>query len=170
MKLIEEKEFDAITVQEVLDRAGVGRATFYRHYRDKDDLFLSEVEEFFMMVSTMLTRKGADARRLVPVAELFRHVGEVREFYMALKAAGKVREVQELGRGMFARAIAERLRLAGAQGEAWALTAQGEALAGSLFALLDWWLEGGLKVEAGEMDRLFHEMAWGGVGGALGGV
>ena len=37
--LIREKPFDEITVQEILDRAGVERSTFYTHYRDKDDLF-----------------------------------------------------------------------------------------------------------------------------------
>lgn len=39
--LILEKPIDKLTVQEVLDRAGVGRSTFYLHFRDKDDLFLS---------------------------------------------------------------------------------------------------------------------------------
>jgi AcrR family transcriptional regulator len=33
--LMREKNFEKITVQEVLDRAGVGRSTFYVHYRDK---------------------------------------------------------------------------------------------------------------------------------------
>jgi AcrR family transcriptional regulator len=45
--LITERPFDAITVQDVLDRAGVSRSTFYTHYRDKNDLLLSDVEEFW---------------------------------------------------------------------------------------------------------------------------
>jgi AcrR family transcriptional regulator len=44
--LMQEKNFDEITVCEVLDRAGVVRSTFYAHYRDKDDLFLSDIEDF----------------------------------------------------------------------------------------------------------------------------
>lgn len=44
--LMQEKPFDDITVQHVLDRAGVGRSTFYEHYRDKNDLFLSDVDQF----------------------------------------------------------------------------------------------------------------------------
>ena len=53
VELIREKPFEEITVQEILDRAGVGRSTFYTHYRDKNDLFLSDVEDFFEMVSTV---------------------------------------------------------------------------------------------------------------------
>ena len=33
--LIQEKPFDEITVQQILDRAGVGRSTFYEHYATK---------------------------------------------------------------------------------------------------------------------------------------
>ena len=43
VELIREKPFDSITVQEILDRAGVGRSTFYTHYSDKQDLFLGEI-------------------------------------------------------------------------------------------------------------------------------
>jgi len=61
--LMQEKSFEEITVQEVLDRAGVGRSTFYAHYRDKEDLFLSDVEDFMEMMSTLLTR-GAGGRTI----------------------------------------------------------------------------------------------------------
>ena len=43
MTLMQEKPFDRITVQHVLDRAGVSRSAFYEHYSGKDDLFLSDV-------------------------------------------------------------------------------------------------------------------------------
>ena len=44
--LMQEKPFDTITVQDVLDRAHVGRSTFYSHYSDKDDLLMSDVDDF----------------------------------------------------------------------------------------------------------------------------
>jgi AcrR family transcriptional regulator len=50
--LIEEKPIDEVTVREVLNRAGVGRSTFYVHYSDKDDLFLSVLEEGLEMWTT----------------------------------------------------------------------------------------------------------------------
>jgi len=38
MSCILEKKYESITVQEILDRADVGRSTFYVHFRDKDEL------------------------------------------------------------------------------------------------------------------------------------
>lgn len=37
MKLLSEKPFDEITVNELCDTAGIRRATFYKHYADKFD-------------------------------------------------------------------------------------------------------------------------------------
>jgi AcrR family transcriptional regulator len=42
--LLEERAFDAITVQDILDRAGVGRTAFYAHYRNKHDVLFSSYE------------------------------------------------------------------------------------------------------------------------------
>lgn len=41
IKLIGERQYDAITVQDVVDCVNVGRTTFYLHYDNKDDLFMS---------------------------------------------------------------------------------------------------------------------------------
>lgn len=163
VELIREKPFDDITVQEILDRAGVGRSTFYTHYRDKQDLFLGEVEDFFERLSTVLTRTGAEAERLAPVAEFFSHLSDVQDFYRSLVTSGKANDVWALGRGYFARSIEERLRLAGVKMEPVAMAAQAFALSGSMFALLEWWLDHGRKNDPKEMDRIFHSMAWKGI-------
>jgi AcrR family transcriptional regulator len=43
--LIGEKPYDDIAVKEILDRANVGRSTFYMHFRDKDELLLSGIHD-----------------------------------------------------------------------------------------------------------------------------
>jgi AcrR family transcriptional regulator len=47
MALIQEKGFDAISVQDITERARLNRATFYLHYRDKQDLLIRTNEEVF---------------------------------------------------------------------------------------------------------------------------
>src|ERR1700754_1124415 len=39
--LVAERGYERVTVQDVLDRADVGRSTFYAHFRDKEALFAS---------------------------------------------------------------------------------------------------------------------------------
>ncbi len=86
--LMQEKSIDKITVQEVLDRATVGRSTFYLHYRDKDDLFLCVLEDGLEMWSTALLRKQEKSYRIAPVAEFFMHVGDAKKLY---RASGRFR-------------------------------------------------------------------------------
>jgi AcrR family transcriptional regulator len=45
VSLIEEKGFDAITIQDIADRAGLNRATFYLHYRDKQELLVKSLRD-----------------------------------------------------------------------------------------------------------------------------
>src|SRR3954452_22772514 len=105
--LLVEKPFDDITVQDVLDRAEVSRSTFYTHYRDKNDLFLSDAEEFFEMMAGALSRAGDRSERVAPVHELFAHIAEVRPFYDALIASGRSHDLLGLGQAHFARGIAQ---------------------------------------------------------------
>ena len=65
--LMQEKAWETITVQDILDRAHVSRSTFYTHYSDKDDLFMSDAEEFFEHLATALSTRGDKSDRVFPV-------------------------------------------------------------------------------------------------------
>jgi AcrR family transcriptional regulator len=165
--LIQEKQFDAITVQDVLDRAGVSRSTFYAHFRDKDDLFLSDADEFFVHMSLALERAGDRSARLVPVRELLEHVAAERAFVDALAESGQLERVLELGRAHFAQGIERRLA---AHPEARRLTPairalSAQALAGAFLALLTSWLRARERESPERVDEFFHQLAWAGLEG-----
>lgn len=163
--LMQEKPFDTITVQDVLDRAKVGRSTFYSHYSDKDDLLMSDAEEFFESVAMMLSVRGDTSDRVFPVKEFFSHITEAKQFVDALMSAGKFNDNMELARGLFARGIERRLsELPRGQGiPADERPAIAFAHAGALLSLLTWWIDRGMRQPPSEMDQLFHKMVWRGV-------
>jgi len=167
--LMHEKPFQKIKVNEVLDRAEVGRSTFYSHYRDKEDLFLSDVDDFWATVSMKLSRCAEESRRVAPVRELFEHVSQARGFYAALVKSQKVHDVMDLGIGHFARGIEQRLRTMQSAEKVSSVRYQAVAysLAGALFYMLSWWLDRGMREPAAEMDKLYHRLVWSGAAGAL---
>jgi AcrR family transcriptional regulator len=165
VELIQKKSFDTITVQDVLNRADVSRSTFYTHYRDKNDLFLSDVEDFFEGMATVLSRRKDSSERIAPVRELFAHVAEWRPFWVALVLSGRVHDVVELGQGHFALGIEQRLAELPRAREipAKQRAAVASALSGALLSLLSWWVHHGLRESPAHMDELYHRLAWTGL-------
>ena len=161
--LIQEKPIDEVTVREVLHRAGVGRSTFYVHYRDKDDLFLSELEQGLEMWTTTLSRQQEISNRVAPVAEFFAHVASAKRLYRV--NSGRIEAFFELAQGYFARGIEHRIKQSTdvRNPHQHELTACSNAFAGGLLWLLRWWLDRGAKESPRAMDELFHRMVWRGL-------
>lgn len=59
VSLIHEKDYDSIAVKEILDRANVGRSTFYTHFRDKDELLVSGIYDMLKAVHPMRLQSAA---------------------------------------------------------------------------------------------------------------
>ena len=163
--LMQEKPFETITVQHVLDRAHVSRSTFYSHYSDKDDLLMSDAEEFFEALAMALSARADKSERVFPVEEFFTHLSDVQPFYKALVKSGKFQENMELARGHFARGIERRLSelSRGRSIPANERSAIAFTHAGALLSLLTWWLDRGMRETPAQMDELFHRMVWTGL-------
>ncbi|CAN7548205.1 helix-turn-helix domain containing protein [Phenylobacterium sp. LjRoot225] len=94
LALLEEKPFEQVTVREITRRAGVGYATFFRHYPDKEallnDLAADQISE--LIDKTLPILFAADS--LVASRETCAYVDARRKLWSALLtggAAGTVR-------------------------------------------------------------------------------
>ncbi len=163
--LIQERPFDDITVQDVLTRAKVGRSTFYVHYRDKEDLFVSDVEEFLELTAMTLSRKNENTDRVAPVQEFFAHVRDGLKLYKAFVASGKFTDFMELARGHFARGIESRLRQIPRSNSISAgdRKIMAYAVSSMLLSLMNWWIDHGCIESPAAMDEKFHRLVWKGI-------
>jgi AcrR family transcriptional regulator len=81
--LIEERDFESLTVGEITERAMVSRAAFYRNYQDKYDL----VEKIFEEAMSALQNAVGDLGREHPAeiwVQFFEHIASYDRLYRAL--------------------------------------------------------------------------------------
>jgi AcrR family transcriptional regulator len=81
--LILEKGYEAVTVQDVIDRADVGRSTFYAHYIDKDELLLAIFADLEIPAPDPSTWRPADPP-FGWTLQLFRHFGTGKRVFKAV--------------------------------------------------------------------------------------
>lgn len=162
MRLLQDHDLESVTVQQVLDAAGVGRATFYGHFRGKQDLLLSHFESVMAWMEAHLEREPPGSRRVAPVAEMCAHLADARGPLAAIAASGQLDAIWGLGQSHLNAMIARRLaRLS--PGPDTALTSR--FCAGALAELLKWWMWRADRPTPQEMDALYHEMVWNGSSG-----
>jgi|ERR1051326_1356344 AcrR family transcriptional regulator len=96
-ELIKEKRFNDITVQNVIERADVGRATFYSHFRDKEDLFEQQWQRGMQQLAEQIDWNRAGKDSFFPAASFFQHLLDVQPFYRGLVRSGKIDAIFKSG-------------------------------------------------------------------------
>ena len=89
MSQILEKQYESITVQEILDRADVGRSTFYMHFQDKDELLASGFQHLKSLLQSAQAASGAlpgkSYERIIGFSRaMFDHANEHRKIFRAV--------------------------------------------------------------------------------------
>jgi AcrR family transcriptional regulator len=164
ISLLQERRYDAITIQDILDRADVGRSTFYGHYWDKEDLISSEIARVIDHLSERVGQDRQHAAPLIPSLVLFQHVQDHRHLYQALLRGEGIEIAVRAFRDHLQEHIEARLREKQAYGIADdVLKAVAFHVAGSFVNLLQWWLEAEPGWSPERVDALFRDLVLPGV-------
>jgi len=189
IELVAEKGYESVTIREILDKANVGRSTFYAHFQDKDQLLnsiLDRLDDLFeqhkkQLLDATKTFGNADNTDLTyglsPTLSLFQFVGQNHRFFKAM--------LGNRGYGIFAKPVYdyvyshvhdiftkpihdnvyahlhEPFNRLRLREKYGSLESEIAAhyFVSALMGLLVWWVEKDMPCTAEEIDGLFRELA-----------
>jgi len=167
--LILEKGYESVTVQDVIDRADVGRSTFYAHFLDKDDLLMAILADLEMPAPDSASWT-ADDPAFGWTLELFRHFGSGKRLFKAVASSqsGAIARRETTSRlEDLVRAELSRLKAA-RRLDAFRVETVVRFLVGTFIGFMDWWMrEENEHLPAEQVDHAFRSLVLPGVANVL---
>jgi len=187
MELIKEKGYDDISVEEITQRANLGRATFYLHYKDKEDLLVDEFSElanerartlsqipFSAWLPDLENPEHAIANKpSEPFLMVFQHVANNADIYRILLQNEKSDRILGRIRKIIAQSITEFMQTK-VESDPIPLLLEvpidllAAYFSGALLSCVDWWLGQGSAYSPEEMTRMFQRLFFPGARRILG--
>lgn len=84
LTLLEQYEFDEISISQITGFAQVSRNSFYRNYENKEDILLQYVRKLFTDWRTQCERRAPNTTADL-YGDLFQHLNDNKGFYLLLK-------------------------------------------------------------------------------------
>jgi AcrR family transcriptional regulator len=166
LSLIQEKGFETLTVQEIIDRANVGRATFYSHFDNKDDLLVSGFEDLRASLKTRQREAFSRGRTIEERVfgfsqEVFAHTNEYRDAFRVMVGQRSGAVVQRLLHKLLVELIREDVKRNVVKAESTPVQTEAVVhfITGALVGVLMWWLDGRMRLSVDEVNAYFRKLA-----------
>lgn len=145
LTLLEDKAIEDISISELCDNAGIGRASFYRNYNSKEDILKAYIYKLFNGWKSEWEKNNS-----IPLSSaigmIFDHFEQHREFYHLLNERRLIYLLKDV--------ILDIMELKPDSSKA-----EAYAKAFAAYALYGWvemWFQRGMQESAEEMRQLFQ--------------
>ncbi len=163
--LLNSRKYNAITVQDIIDEANIGRSTFYAHFDTKDELLKALCEELFDHIMTSAMDKkdthGLYSCTNAPnsvICHILRHLQENDNHLLTLLSSQnnelflryfktcmeKLVRVQYLSKPEIRQDVSQEFLI--------------NHISGSFVEMVQWWMEGGCRQSPEELDDSFRRV------------
>ena len=163
ISLIVEKSYEVITVQDILDRANVGRSTFYTHYVGKQHLLRAGLqhlkEELLKHQQAARASKATPKDRVLAFSlPLFEHVDSYRPVYHAIVGRQSGTIVMSELRALLAELVQNDLKSLSPDERPANVprNAVTQFVVGALISVITWWLDERSKLSPAKADAIFR--------------
>ncbi len=165
ISLMMQKKYEWISVQDILDRANVGRSTFYMHYRDKEELLLDGLNDLWETLRQAQTAASRAATKQEAVIGFslawFRHTFEHRVIYRMIVGSKGWDIVRHRMEEMLIQLIKDQakplFKKRSSADNSFELFVY--FLGTGFLSVMTWWLNQKNPVSPEQVDSLFRQMA-----------
>ena len=163
LNLLMDKKFSEITIQEITDTANVGRATFYLHYRSKDECLMQLLTEGFDSLVAEIKKNNEEQNDFVgSIEHTFAYISKNRKLYLAL-LGDRIGEHILMGVRNYIKADMMEVVTVPPGFSTDLHEAMATYLAGAQLALLLWWLKDEPNITAREAAVLYVDISLNGI-------
>ncbi len=172
IQLILEHGYDNVTIEEITERADLGRTTFYLHFNDKEDLLMQAIDsicdDFIQKHKTVISRIDNHQKHNQDKLQLNLDRDIIYHIFSHARDNANLYKVMLSGEGgaqasrRFASIIQDETikRLNNLQNHQIKVPAEvfGVSFAGNLMTLITWWLENKQPYPIETMVKYFQQM------------
>jgi AcrR family transcriptional regulator len=172
VQLLMERGYEKLTIQNLLDRARVGRSTFYAHFQSKDELLACSIERLRVSLTTQwrtaVNAKNSTTERLTFTLPFFQHLDSHRRIYHTTIGREHERSIELHMQRMLKALVREDLELQRVRATAAAVDLATRYVVGTLWAVVVWWMDGNQSLAPEDVNRTFQRMTFPGLEAIIG--
>ena len=166
LALLKEKRYEAISVQDIVERADVARSTFYVHYIDKDDLLVGKWGVFASNLvhhAELRLQEEANSKSVFPTRTWFQHI-QAQDPILKLIARDSAMDLAMKTLHTIVRDdIQSKVQKHLPENDSIPTSLIIEYMTSTLMTLIKWWAKHDMPHSPQRMDEIFQQLVMPGV-------